>query len=39
MDNPDNFDKDCQERPFNTNFEEIFYKSPIGIFFTIKRVD
>ena len=33
MDNPNNLDKDCQEWPINTNFEEIFNQSPIGIFF------
>ena len=37
MDNPNNLDKDCQEWPINTNFEEIFYQSPIGIFFYDKK--
>ena len=31
MDKPDKNDKNCQARPINTNFEEIFYQSPIGI--------
>ena len=39
MDNPNRNDENCQERAANTNFEEIFYQSPIGIFFMIKRVD
>ena len=32
MDKPNKNDENCQERPMNTNFEEIFYQSPIGIF-------
>ena len=31
MDEPNKDDENCQERPNNTNFEEIFYQSPIGI--------
>ena len=31
MDKPNKNDENCQERPMNTNFEEIFYQSPIGI--------
>ena len=29
---PNEIDENCQERPINTNFEEIFHQSPIGIF-------
>ena len=32
MDKPNKSYAECQERPMNTNFEEIFYQSPIGIF-------
>ena len=33
MDKPKNKNNEiCQGRPINTNFEEIFYQSPIGIF-------
>ncbi len=31
MDKPNKNDENCQERPMNTNFEEIFYQSPLGI--------
>ena len=31
MDKPNKNDNNCQERPMNTNFQEIFYQSPIGI--------
>jgi PAS domain S-box-containing protein len=37
MDNPNKSDEDCQEWPINTNFNEIFYQSPIGIFFYDKK--
>ena len=37
MDNPNEDDDNCQERPMNTNFEEIFYQSPIGIFLYDKK--
>ena len=33
MDKPNKNNENCQERPMNTNFEEIFYQSPIGIIF------
>ena len=32
MDKPNKNNENCQEQPMNTNFEEIFYQSPIGIF-------
>ena len=32
MDEPNKNDENCQGRLMNTNFEEIFYQSPIGIF-------
>ena len=32
MDKPNKNDENCPARPVNTNFEEIFYQSPIGIF-------
>ena len=31
MDKPNKNDENGQARPINTNFEEIFYQSPIGI--------
>ncbi len=31
MDEPNKNNENCQERPMNTNFEELFYQSPIGI--------
>ncbi len=31
MDKPNKHNEHCQERPMNTNFEEIFHQSPIGI--------
>ena len=37
MDKPNKNNKNCQERPINTNFEEIFSQSPIGIFFYDKK--
>ena len=37
MDKPNKNDENCQERPMNTNFEEIFYESPIGIAFYDKK--
>ena len=32
MDKPNKNDGNSQARPMNTNFEEIFYQSPLGIF-------
>ena len=37
MDKPNKNNKNCQERLINTNFEEIFYQSPIGTFFYDKE--
>ena len=37
MDKPNKNNENCQERPMNTNFEEIFYQSPIGILFYDKK--
>ena len=37
MNKPDKYDKNSQTRPINTNFDEIFYKSPIGILLYDKK--
>jgi len=37
MDEPNKDDENCQARPMNTNFEEIFYQSPIGILLYDKK--
>jgi PAS domain S-box-containing protein len=37
MDKPNENNENCRERLMNTNFEEIFYQSPIGIFFYDKE--
>ena len=37
MDKPNKNSKNCQERPITTNFEELFYQSPLGIFFYDKK--
>ena len=37
MDKPNKNDEHCQARAINTNFEEIFYHSPIGIFLYDKK--
>ena len=39
MDEPNKNDENLQPLPMNTNFQEIFYQSPIGIFSMIKMVD
>ncbi len=37
MDEPNKNDENLQPLPMNTNFQEIFYQSPIGIFFYDKN--
>jgi PAS domain S-box-containing protein len=37
MDNSNKIDENCHDLSINTNFEEIFYQSPIGIFFYDKK--
>ncbi len=37
MDEPNKKDENCQERQMNTNFDEIFYQSPIGILLYNKK--
>ena len=37
MNKPVKNDANCQTFPSNTNFEELFYQSPIGIFFYDKN--